>query len=101
MVKAARRLMVSIEVKHDPTYGTQVTNVAALNGTRAVPLVWIEESAEIDPKNQEKLDQMLFRNVRLLKGISITIVVIGLIVSAIGIVMHFVIHRRMGSLNIN
>ena len=100
MVKAARRLMVSLEAKHDPFY-TQVTNVNALNQTVAVPLVWIEESAQLDDENKEKLDQMLFRSVRLLKGISVTVVVIGLLTSIIGIIMHFVIGRRVGSLNIN
>lgn len=100
VVKAARRLMVSLEAKHDPFY-TQVTNVNALNRTVAVPLIWIEESAQLDDGNKNKLDEMLFRNVRLLKGISVTIVVIGLLTSIIGIIMHFVLVRRMGSLNIN
>ena len=73
----------------------------ALNQTVAVPLVWIEESAQLDDENKNKLDQMLFRNVRLLKGISVTVVVIGLLTSIIGIIMHFVVVRRMGSLTIN
>lgn len=92
--------MVSIEVKNDPFY-TKVTNVAALNRTVAVPLVWIEEAAQLDPKNKDKLDEMLLSKVRLMKGLSITIVVIGLITAASGIIMHFVINRRMGSLTIN
>lgn len=89
--------MVSLEAKHDPLY-TQVTNVNALNRTVAVPLVWIEESAQLDDEKKNELDQMLFRNVRLLKGISVTVVVMGLLTSIIGIIMHFVIVRRMGSL---
>lgn len=99
-MKAARRLMVSLEVKRDPFY-TQVTNVLALNQTVAVPLIWIEEAAQLDPKNKDKLDEMLFSKVRLMKGLSITFVVIGLITSAIGIIMHFVVNRKMGSLRIN
>lgn len=100
VLKAARRLMVSIEVKHDPFY-TTATNVVALNRTVAVPLVWIEEAAQLDAKSKDKLDEMLLSKVRLMKGLSITIVVMGLVTSAIGIIMHFVINRRMGSLSIN
>lgn len=59
---------------------------------RPLPIVWIEESAEMDEAQKEKLDSLLFKYIRLMKGMAGVAVAIGLVALTVGI--HFFYEMR-------